>query len=298
MRTFKGFDKDLKCRGFQYEIGGEYKESEAVLCESGFHAYENPLDVFKYYPPNNSRYCVVELDDISNERDEDSKICGKRIKIIKEIDIKDLIDAGVNFILNYAKEPNTGKGSAATNTRSYSIATNTRSYSIATNTWAKSIATNAGTWSAATNTGDSSVATNTGDSSVATNTGYGSVANNTGDHSVAINTGNGSAATNSGANSVATNTGDYGAAINIGRFSSSKVTGGASVAIGTGYKSEVSAPTGSVIGLVERNSTGKIISAKMVIVDGEIIKADTYYRLEKGKLVEACEEESQSPEED
>lgn len=57
MKAYKGFDKDLKCRGFQYEIGKEYKEKKASLCNKGFHACEYPLDCFKYYEPNKSRFC-------------------------------------------------------------------------------------------------------------------------------------------------------------------------------------------------------------------------------------------------
>lgn len=76
MKCFKGFDKNLKCRGFQYEIGKEYEEDKAKLCDSGFHACENPLDVFGYYPPVDSRYCEVELEDVSEEMSDDSKRCG------------------------------------------------------------------------------------------------------------------------------------------------------------------------------------------------------------------------------
>lgn len=80
IKAYKGFDKDLKCRDFQYEIGKTYKEPTAELCKKGFHACEYPLDVFEYYSPNNmSRYCEVDLDDVSDEKSsDDSKRCGKK----------------------------------------------------------------------------------------------------------------------------------------------------------------------------------------------------------------------------
>lgn len=63
MKAHKGFDKDLKCRGFQYEVGGDYTEESAELCNHGFHACENPLDTMRYYKPGTSRYCEVDVDD-------------------------------------------------------------------------------------------------------------------------------------------------------------------------------------------------------------------------------------------
>lgn len=69
MKMYKGFDKDLKCRDFQYEIGKTYEEPTAELCEKGFHACEYPLDVFEYYAPGDmSRYCEVDLDDVSDKK--------------------------------------------------------------------------------------------------------------------------------------------------------------------------------------------------------------------------------------
>ncbi len=176
MKLYKGFDKDLKCRDFKYEIGGEYAEDKARLCNKGFHASENPIEVFGYYPPADSRYCEVELSDVSPETSDDSKRCGKRIKIGAEIGIKGIIDAFVKVTFDKidwknAKESNTGYQSAATNTGNQSAATNTGNQSAATNTGNQSAATNTGNQSAATNTGDWSAATNTGNQSAATNTG-------------------------------------------------------------------------------------------------------------------------------
>ena len=100
MKLYKGFDKDLKCRGFQYEIGKEYKEEKADLCNKGFHACENPLDTFGYYAPGDgSRYCVVELDEVSDQKDgSDTKRCGKVIKIGAELDVAGICKAHFEYV--------------------------------------------------------------------------------------------------------------------------------------------------------------------------------------------------------
>ena len=162
MKCYKGFDKDLKCRDFQYEIGKEYEEERAEICDSGFHACENPLDVFGYYAPADSRYCEVELD-ANDQKSDDSKRVGKKISIKAEIGIAGIIKAGVEYIKDQVnwdddKKSNTGIRSAATNTGIRSAATNT------------------GIRSAATNSGDQSAATVEGKESVAMAIGYNSKA--------------------------------------------------------------------------------------------------------------------------
>ena len=97
MKAFKGFDKDLKCRGYQYEIGKEYEENSASLCNSGFHACEYPLDCFNYYSPAESRFCEVDLDATDERHSDDSKVCGKRIKIGAEIGIPGLVKAAIEY---------------------------------------------------------------------------------------------------------------------------------------------------------------------------------------------------------
>ena len=87
MKAYKGFNKDMTCRGFQFEEDKTYHEENADLCHSGFHACENPLDCFGYYAPGQSVFHEVELDDVSDQRGDDSKICGKTIKIGAELDV-------------------------------------------------------------------------------------------------------------------------------------------------------------------------------------------------------------------
>ena len=189
MKCYKGFDKDLRCKDFQYEIGKEYETERAEICEEGFHACEFPLDVLRYYNPADSRFCEVELDANEQTRD-DSKRVGKKIKIGAEIGLSGLVKAGVKFILEKADFEN----AKATNTGNCSAATNTGNRSAATNTGYRSAATNTGYRSAATNTGYSRAATNTGNRSAATNTGDCSAATVEGKESIAIVTGNGSKA--------------------------------------------------------------------------------------------------------
>ena len=100
MKAYTGFDKDLKCRGFQYEVGKEYEEENASLCKKGFRACENPLDTFRYYAPTDSRYCEVDVDDNGERSSDDSKVCGKHIRIGAEIGLKGVINAGVRFVFD------------------------------------------------------------------------------------------------------------------------------------------------------------------------------------------------------
>ena len=326
MKVYKGFDENLKCRDFQYEIGKEYEETNAKLCETGFHACENPIDVFAYYPPSNSRYCDVDLKDVTDESSDDSKKCGKRIHINEEIGIKGIVDAFIKFTLDHIPSGNhvatntgyhsaatntgdhsaainTGDQSAATNTGDYSAAintgyqsasTNTGNRSASTNTGDRSASTNTGDRSASTNTGNRSASTNTGDCSASTNTGYQSASTNTGYRSAATNTGDHSAATNTGYRSAATNTGDHSAATNTGYRSAAIVTGDESVAIATGIYGKAKGSIGCYLVIAEwkmTNGEWHIVDVKSTKVDGVKIKADTFYRLVDGKFVEVEGEE-------
>ena len=182
--AYKGFDKNLMCRGFQYEVGKTYTHKGAVeACSGGFHACENPLDVFAYYAPASSKFALVQLSGKTDrEKGGDTKVAAAKITIQAEISLPDIIGKGVDWIVSRAKEvdTNTGNRSAATNTGDQSVATNTGDQSAATNTGSYSAATNTGNYSAATNTGERSAATNTGNRSAATNTGENAHAINTG----------------------------------------------------------------------------------------------------------------------
>ena len=255
MKGYKGFSPGMICRGKQYQENTEFTEPEAKICESGMHFCLNPFDVWSFYPPtdengNLNEFAEVEAMD-DPQTDDNIKYCSSRLRIGAKLDLPGFIKVGVDFILEHVK-------STDSNTGDYSAATNT------------------GYRSAATNTGNRSAATNTGNRSAATNTGYQSAATNTGDYSAATNTGNRSAATN---------TGDYSAA---------SVSGNESFAIATGYQGKVKGALGCWIACAEwaenDNGTWHPVDFKAVRVDGKKIKADTWYRLEKGKFIEVKEE--------
>lgn len=97
--AYKGFDENLQCRGLQYEIGGTQEFDNVKLCERGGHACEAPLDVFSYYAPGDgSRYCVVEMDGVSEERGDDSKRVAKKLTVGAEIGIPGLVKAHIEYV--------------------------------------------------------------------------------------------------------------------------------------------------------------------------------------------------------
>ena len=147
IHSYKGFDKDLKCRGFAYEIGKDYEqEGNIKCCENGIHACEFPYDMFSYYAPGeNSRYCIVTQSGEMDKNEGDSKVASSKIHIETEIGLDGIIKAGVKFILDKVN-------------------------------WKDKKATNTGDYSAATNTGNQSVAVSTGEFSTAKVSGKGSVA--------------------------------------------------------------------------------------------------------------------------
>ncbi|EBR5256505.1 hypothetical protein B7J35_08650 [Salmonella enterica] len=181
--TFKGFNKDLTCRDFQFAIGETFHHDGKVeACGSGFHACECPFDVFSYYPPAESRYAeTISFGVIDREEEGDTKIASASITIKSELTLPQFIQRGIEWIWSkidksLEQQIMTGNRSAATNTGNRSAATNTGDWSAATNTGNRSAATNTGNRSAATNTGNRSAATNTGDWSAAEVSGSQSVA--------------------------------------------------------------------------------------------------------------------------
>ena len=230
IKSYKGFNTDMTCRGKQYEEGKEYEEQSAEACECGMHACEYPLDCFGYYPPGSSVYHEVEQSGKISKNGDDTKVASSKIKIGARLDIRGIVSAAIEYT----------KSRTTTEYTDPEMAT-------------------AGNHGAAT-AGDRGAAT-AGYRGAATAGNYG-----------AATAGNYGAAT----------AGYRGAATSRGKSASGK--NGLSVARGNGVK--VKGGLGAILVIAEENSTDFDIKEwKTVVVDGEKVKADTWYKLENGELV-------------
>ena len=313
IKAYKAFDKDLSCRGFKYKVGKEYEETGDIkACEKGFHACPYPLDVFGYYAPAGSRFCEVEQSGKIDDSESD-KVCSSKIRIGAELDIRGLVKAAVSYVKErctneYNAEPGkpamTGyRGVATAGDRGAATAGNcgvaTAGYRGAATAGDRGVAT-AGDGGAAT-AGDRGVATagdggaaTAGDGGAATagdggaaTAGYRGAAT-AGDRGVAMAGYRGVATAGyrgvamAGDRGAAT-AGDGGAATARGKAS----TGYNGLSVARGENVQVKGGIGAILVIAEeRDDTYDIVDWKAVAVDGEVVKADTWYRLENGELVE------------
>ena len=305
IKAYKAFDKDLSCRGFKYKVGKEYEETGDIkACEKGFHACPYPLDVFGYYAPAGSRFCEVEQSGKIDDSESD-KVCSSKIRIGAELDIRGLVKAAVSYVKErctneYNAEPGkpamTGyRGVATAGDRGAATAGNcgvaTAGDRGAATAGYRGVAT-AGDCGAAT-AGDRGAAT-AGNCGVAMAGDCGAA---TAGYRGAATAGYRGAAT-AGYRGVAM-AGDGGAAMAGDRGAATAGDGGAATARGkasTGYNGlsvargknvQVKGGIGAILVIAEeRDDTYDIVDWKAVAVDGEVVKADTWYRLENGELVE------------
>ena len=255
MKTCKGFDKDMKCRGFQYESGKEYEWGEAKLCHSGSHACENPLDTFRYYRPGESRYCEVELEDNGERSGGDTKICGKHIKIGAEIGLKGVINAGVRFVFDKCESATEENASGA------------RGNAAASG--------DLGNAAASGESGNAAASGARGNAAASGESGNAAASGESGNAAASGDLGNAAA---SGRRGTAVVTGFVGRAITRGEQC---------LAVAWGEDSLARGNVGNWIVVSEHDDDGNIIDAKIAKVDGDTIKSDTWYKLVNGEIMEA-----------
>ena len=366
IKAYKGFNKDLKCRGFQYEIGKTFEiKGKITCCAKGFHACEFPLDVFEYYNMLNSRFCEVEqTGDISRDGN-CTKVCSSRIKIVTELKLADMIRLGIEWLLN-ATSSVLAKGDVKSANDNYfdyteivssdycakikssSLGSKIKSSGNLAQIWSigdfaniissgndASIYSNgcfadiwsSGNWSSigssgkSANIGSSSNYTkigSSGDFAKIGSSGYGDMIGSSGDFAKISSSGKSTKIVSSGDYAIicassghscigsngyyariyssgeSTNISSNGDSANVsssGECTFVESSGNNSVVCCTGHGSIAKAKKGSWITLAEwKSSTGEQrdipVCVKTEYVDGERIKADTWYKLRNGKFVE------------
>ena len=233
MKAYKGFNKDMTCRDFQYEEGKSYETEKAKCCETGFHACEYPLDCFTYYSPNEAVFHEVEMDGEIDHHDDNTKVSATKIKIGAKLDIAGIVKASIEYIKEHVNPE-------ASSDEVYGASSATGAYGASSATGYKGVSSATGTCGASSATGNHG----------------------------ASETGNPEA-----------------------------------IAVAWGYKGKARGVIGSYLVLAEwkydgdetenpilyANDTERwhLEKARMIQIDGEKYKADTWYMLKNGKVVEA-----------
>ena len=287
MKVYKATDKDMKCRGFRYELGKTAEvEGDIELCEKGLHACEMPLDVLKYYAPGDgSRYFEAELEDVNSEkRSDDTKRVGKKLTLSAEIGIPGLVKAQVESVKAQCYFDNAINKADAENKN------HATGWSGAASATGWSGAASATGWrGAASATGERGAASATGWSGAASATGWSGAASATGWRGAASATGERGAASATGWSGAASATGCRGAASATGERGAASATGKYCVAMTTGFFGRVMGDIGNAIVCVERRDNGEIAAILAGIVDGETLKPGVWYTVKNGQWVEVQE---------
>ena len=258
--SYKGFDKDMQCRGFQYEVGKEYDmDGEIKCCNRGFHACESPLEVWDHYDMLASRFAKVEQSGKIDEEEKSTKVCSSHIKIKAELKLADIINIGVEWLKDITS-PSKVKADGVLNDNG------DRKKQIGSS----------------------------GDSAKIGSSGYYAKIGSSGDSAKIGSSGDYAKIGSSGDSAQIGSSGDSAKIGSSGDYAQIDSTGEDSVIMCAGNKSKAKAKIGSWITLAEWKWSDEKkhdvpVCVKTEYVDGENIKADTWYQLKNGKFVEVAE---------
>ena len=301
IKSYKGFDKNLRCRDFQYKIGGIYEmDGEIKVCSRGFHACESPFDVFDYYTMIDSRFCEVEQDGNISKEDRRTKICSSKIKIKTELKLADMINLGIEWLKEITlpekiktsiKDNSSGNyaqiGSSGDGAKIGSSGNNAQIGSSGNNAKIGSSVDGAKIGSSGY---DAKIGSSGYDAKIGSSGNNAQIGSSGYDAQIG-SSGNNAQIGSSGNNAKIGSSGDGAKIGSSGNNAKIDSTGKDCVIMCAGINSVAKASKGSWITLSEWSySEGKQryipICVKTEFVDGEKIKADTYYSLKGGVFVE------------
>jgi hypothetical protein len=276
---YKGFNKGLICRGFQYEIGKTYTEEKAKLCSAGFHYCANPLDVLDFYYLIDSEFAIIEAVDPIND---DKKSVTKNITINAKLDLLGFIKASIDFIWKDCDK--TSNNIKVNDDNSAKLASSGDYAKLASSGNSAKLASS-GNYAKLASSGHYAQLASSGDSAQLASSGNYAKLASSGDYAKLASSGDYAKLASSGDYAKLASSGNYAKLASSGDSAQLEANGEDSIVAGIGYNNIAKASKGSWIVLAEWvNSKPKYIES--VQVDGKKIKADTFYRLIDGKFVE------------
>lgn len=309
MITYKGFNDDLTCIGFKYEVGQEYEMDDNIkVCGRGFHACESPLEVFEYYNMITSRFCKVEQSGMIDRGKDSTKVCSSKIKIISELKLTDMIIMGIEWLIEKTKSSVDNIKSHNDNSRpcvhiassidcvqigssgsSAYISSNGAHTQIGSSGYNVQISSS-GNYSQIGSSGEYAGISSSGTNNNIGSSGYFAKITSSGDFTQIASSGDCAQIGSSGYGVKIVSSGNSAKISSSGKFAQIDSTGFNSVICCVGHGSVVKAKVGSWITLSEweynESVSKKPLCVKTEYVDGERIKADTWYRLVNGEFVE------------
>ncbi len=287
--AYKGFDKDFKCRDFQYEVGKTYEmDGNIKCCNRGFHACESPMEVFDHYDMLTSRFAEVEQSGKIDKEDNSTKVCSSRIKIKAELKLADIINLGVEWLKEITAPSKIKANNSSNNGYSAQIGSSGDYAQIGSSGDYAQIGSS-GDYAQIGSSGYSAQIGSSGYSAKIGSSGYSAKIGSSGD-SAQIGSSGYSAKIGSSGDYAKIGSSGYSAQIgSSGDYAKIDSSGQDSVIMCAGYNSKAKAAIGSWITLAEWvkvEGAWKPICVKTEQVDGKRIKADTYYKLINGKFDE------------
>ena len=301
--AYKGFDKNLKCRDFQYEVGKEYEmDGDIKCCERGFHACESPLEVFDHYDMLTSRFAKVEQSGDIDKEENTTKVCSSKIKVKAELKLADIINLGVEWIKDVTspsklkKETDlndNGNNSAQIGSSGYYAQIGSSGYyaKIGSSGYYAKIGSS-GYYAKIGSSGDYAQIGSSGYYAKIGSSGYYAKIGSSGYYAKIGSSGYYAQIGSSGDYAKIGSSGDYAKIGSSGDYAQIGSTGKHSVVMVAGNNSVAKAKTGSWITLAEWDCIDGDwipICVKTEQVDGERIKADTFYKLVNGEFKEVEE---------
>ena len=285
--SYKGFDKNMQCHEFQYEVGKEYEmDGEIKCCKQGFHACKSPMEVWDFYDMLSSRYAEVEQSGKIDKEENSTKVCSSRIKIKAELKLADIINIGVEWLKDITS-PSKVKTDGALNDngdRKKQIGSSGYSAQIGSSGYSAKIGSS----------GDYAKIGSSGYYAKIGSSGYSAKIGSSGDYAKIGSSGYSAKIGSSGYSAQIGSSGYYAKIGSSGDYAKIDSTGEDSVIMCAGNSSIVKAKIGSWITLAEWKWSDEKkhdvpVCVKTEYVDGENIKADTWYQLKNGKFVEVTE---------